>query len=49
MGGSEAMKEGSSCASFLRSPTTVSAAFTAAILPARIVTTSADARSVLLL
>ena len=38
MGGSEAMKDGSSCASFLRRPTTVSAALTAAILPARIVT-----------
>jgi hypothetical protein len=38
MGGSEAMKDGSSCASFLRSPTTVSAAFTADILPALDVT-----------
>ncbi len=38
MGGSEAMKDGSSCASFLRRPTAVSAALTAAILPARIVT-----------
>jgi hypothetical protein len=43
MGGSDAMKDGSSCASFRRSPTAVSAAFTAAILPARGITGNSGA------
>jgi hypothetical protein len=47
MGGSEAMKDGSSCASFLRSPVTVSAAFASAILPARIVTSGGAGRALL--